>query len=233
MTSPPFSINIANDCEFSGSKINKHFCISWGSVIQNAQTGEILETNQIDFLRPRGKEWEPRCLNEFWLKTPELTAVYQSVVRHDGYRYTPEFGTQMKVDWIHSMTAKYCDNNPRLVTFVSDTCAADNSWCNYYLSLIDHEPLQCFFQTPTTYHYKDTLSTSAWAQGAACISTARADRILIEKGRFSEDKEIRAYLGIPETEKPTVAADHNPVNDCISILQEHSIHLKHVEARNL
>lgn len=234
-------IIIVNDCEFSGSKINTCFMVSWGSIAADALTGQILEKHIVHFSRPGGKDWESNCLEQFWLKPIPSNAtqqkkemqralydVHTSVERNDIFRVSAGFGTQLKVDWINEMSLKYAKNNPSLVTFISDTSSADNTWINYYLSQIDHEPLHCFFKTSLTYHYKDVLSTSAWAQGAAGISVYQANCILTENGRFSEDKTLREYFNIPDEIKPTIINDHDPVNDCINMLEEHFIHLKYV-----
>jgi hypothetical protein len=234
---PPYRyVNIGYDLEFSGSRLDHHFVVSWAMIAEDAVTHQVLSRKKVSFHRPDNRMWDQRCVDEFWKRPAKegeseeqkrireaLAAEYHSVQNRDAWRKTDTAGTTEMVEWIDSLVRVHAGNDSHNITFVCDTCGPDNMWINYYLAFYArHEPLHTFFG-----YFKDCVCTSCYALGAAGGSTAEVCKVVKERGYFSEDRAVRKALLIPDSEKPTAPHDHDPLNDATNMLQEHAIHRKY------
>jgi len=208
-------IYIANDLEFSGDQIEANFCLSWGSSVWDGTTQTCLAEHYTPFQRPENRGWEDRCLREFWMSDPLLIAEVERVKRGEGL--TVQDGVTNKVQWFEQVVQDYAGGDSTRIQFVSDTCAADNTWMNYLLSQIEHKPIHTFFG-----YHRDPICTSSYALGLL------REGVAPEWGKYwSEDKMVRKKFSIPATEKPTAPHDHNPVHDSANLMQEFFIHMKY------
>lgn len=223
-TVEPTPIDIAFDLEFSGPRINRHFVVSWAMVARNAFTRDIVSQKKVLFLKPQDKEWEPTCLEEFWKKDPELVKEVDRIEAGEIGKSVEE-GTEEMVDWIHNVKKEHAGDDLDMITFLCDTTAVDSVWVNYYLSQIDHEPIQAFFGK-----FKDVVNTSSYAMGAAALHTGDICIQTKKRGRFSENRELRRIYDVPADKRPKTKHDHDPLNDCKSMFEEFDIHHEYANA---
>jgi hypothetical protein len=210
-------VNIGYDLEFSGSRLDQHFVVSWASVAEDAVTHQVLSSKKVLFHRPDNRSWDQRCVDEFWCKPAKdgeseeqkknreaLVAEYKSVESRDSCRKTAVQGTVEMIEWINSVLMEFAGADDRNIAFLCDTCGPDYMWMNYYLAFWgSHEPLHTFFGGK----FKDCICNSCYALGAAGCSTVEVCKVVKEKGHFSEGKAIRQALWIPDCEQPTAPHD--------------------------
>src|SRR6185437_11278362 len=218
MTTGHHSVLIWNDLERSGNIIGegKNFVISWAMHITDGETGDELYENLVLFRKPPNRKWNPDTYRLAISNIPK--EVERIEFTKEGL--TREEGTQCQVNWLDQTIQSLRNENPTLVldfTFAGDTSASDATSMNYYLGLIEHEPLQNYWG-----HYKDVFNVSTWYAGLAQLDPVGIDKLSIGR-HFSERKYIREKLNIPLTTTAKTKHDHNPVNDCRHMAQEYWI----------
>lgn len=222
----PRYILIGFDGEWTGPDPLKHFMPSLGMACYDAETEEQLDKLLVLFQQPEDRGWDEKCRNEFWLKQkhlyPELHRLEEGLTG-----YSIQKGMNKVMKWLNSMKNTYTDNDPRRITFVTNTALADPKWFGYYLHRAGLPSLDVFWGG----RFKDAIQTSSYALGAAGLDAV--DYCKGENGHLSEDKALRKALNIPEDEQPKVPGDHNPMNDACHIVEEHLIHVKYIKKRKL
>lgn len=219
MTTNHHSILIFNDLEFSGNIIGegRNFVLSWATLITDGETGDELYENIVLFKKPPNGKWNPDTYRWAVSNIPKEVERIE-FIKNEGE--TREDGTKLKVNWLTNAIEGLRDNHPNVCfdfTFVGDTSASDSSWMNYYLGLIEHEPLQTYWG-----QYKDIFNISTYYAGLAQLDPVEIDKL--SNGRhFSERKYVREKLNIPFTLIAKIKHDHNPLHDCKYMAEEYWI----------
>lgn len=222
---------IAFDVECTGGNLAKHALVEIGAVAGFFVPGEdkrkrvpieIERTFETTMAIPEGREWEEKCVREFWENPsrPEYEALKAKKAAIDRCEISPESGMKQFVSWVRWTVDTLVKGDASRMRFVSDNAAYDAAWIGVYLGqYANHEPLTTFFDG----RFQAVVDTSSYHQGLSRIDHAREREIKREKGKYSEDRECRAILGIPDDVKPTAVHDHRAVHDAQEILEQHVI----------
>ena len=204
-------ILIVNDLEFSGPRPDLDFVVSWGSIAVDSITRKVLDENVIYFKQPDNRKWDVECATEFWMRNNELRNEYvRAAIKNEGESVVT--GTRKKVQWFQHVIDTYAGRNGKRVLFCGDTCTSDNMFMNDYLVRIDVPPIQMYLG-----FFRDTFCFSSYSLG---LLRQGLPSSIGEKEHFSEDKMVRAHLGIPDHLRPATPADHHPINDCKNMIEE-------------
>lgn len=225
-TSP---ILIAFDVEGTGNSFARHAMVELGAVAYCAdRPHDQLEQFSIAINIPKGRTWELRCLEEFWLKDKKSDLAHKARRIDRGVGHEPAIAMKKFISWVLGVVTNRAGGDYSRIRFISDNAAYDAAWVGLYLcEYADHEPLTTFFDGK----FQGVIDTSSYHQGVSRHDHGVEMSLKRKRGHYSEDAACRAELGVPDDDVPATQHDHNAVNDAANIAQAHMIILKHMNAQ--
>ena len=223
-------ILIGFDVECTGDDFAKHAMVEIGAFaveyLGPREPARQLATFETMIAVPSDRCWEERCVREFWENParPEYERLKAKKAAIEGCKIDPETAARDFVSWVETLVEVNAAGDSSGVRFVTDNAAYDAAWMGFYLcTYAEHAPLTTFFDGK----FQAVIDTSSYHQGLSRVDHARELAIKIKNGRYSEDRECRAALGVPDSEVPTAVHDHRAVHDAQEILEQHLILLRH------
>lgn len=233
---------IVFDVECTGSDFVKHAMVELGAVCYPYRRSPKASDSQKDkrarvdrkpcstfemtMRVPEDREWDARCVREFW-ENPERPEYEQLKAKKkviETCPMSPEAGMTAFVTWVKTIVVLEADGDSSRIRFVSDNAAYDAAWIGIYLcQYADHLPLTVFFDDK----FQAVIDTSSYHQGLSRVDHVEERLIKKTLGHYSEDRECRRVLMVPEGEVPTAVHDHRAVHDAQEIAEQHLIILKH------
>lgn len=123
---------VAFDIEAAGHSEQAHGLVAVGVCVLLG--GEVIHKQRWVVVREEGKSFEPRCLQEFWMKNPHLLRTFE----REEKKWTVR---DMAVDVGLLMDDIYDKYTPQRVTIVSDTSVFDLPWLFKVMDNSGVEPL--------------------------------------------------------------------------------------------
>lgn len=210
---------LAIDIEAKGGMQSRCDMLCFGACVGDSQTGKIDEDDTFEvYIQHRNgedKDWEQRCLDEFWEGNPENRAIKNAIlkrIREEGVG--AETAMKAFVHWVQTMCLKHGADS--LVVF-TDTAGFDIGFLNHYLSEanIPGVPSMNYIIGG---QYKPTRDSSSYHMGVGLQTPPM--------GLWGAEKAACSAFGKSKEEvlghNPYVA-DHTPLNDaknmCWEIMQ--------------
>lgn len=174
---------LAIDIEASGQGLRTNFMTCIGAAYIDPG-GKVLGTFSEYLSQPEGTCWEQRCVDEFWLKFPDL---YEETKIKVGSAAPAKEVMKRFKEWVQEISK----NKKTLIVF--DTSGFDQAWVDYNL-----EDTSCLYLLG---YYSKPFDISAYMLGFA-------------KADFdsSSKKSFVSTTGV-NFPKWDVSHDHNPAND--------------------
>lgn len=173
---------------------------------------------------PDGRGWDERCVREFW-DNPDRSEHEQLKAKKkkiETSRISPEDGMKFFVTWVEQVVTK-TGGDPSRIRFISDNAAYDAAWVGLYLcQYANHLPLTVFFDDK----FQAIIDTSSYHQGLSRLDHVMERKIKAAKGHYSEDRECRKVLSVPDDFVTNATHDHNAMHDAQEIAEQHLIILQ-------
>ena len=142
------------DVETTGQYLSHNAMVALGAVVMDEE-GATLHTFKVCLAVPPHKDWEPRCVAEFWSNQADLKAA----IERDAI--APECAMRGFARWLNLMDLLYGD---RLV-LLTDNPSFDVAWINLYLA--EHTSRPSLY-----YGYSFLRLATGGGVGAPAISNA-------------------------------------------------------------
>ncbi len=199
----------AVDIESTGQHLTRNAMIAFGFSIQDGEEKE-LDTFVAYLSVPEGREWEKRCVDEFWSKEQD-TLAYITERMKDPKEEMERFAT-----WLDEMDTKYKGD----LVVLSDNGGYDYAWIDEYLSAFTKRP-SIYYRLKgvdaesgeKNYGFRRTWDTNSMYHGA--LTELRPTEYI----QWSLEKELG-------NKQDTYKHDHNPLNDARCIALDYIRHRK-------
>lgn len=191
------------DVEGTGQCMRTNFMPRFGAAVVEIETGVCVD-RFCTFVKPPSPShgWEQRCLDEFWLKTPEMAQKHAEIVAALETAPTPDEAGAAFMTWIGTLVARF---GADALMFTSDTAGYDYAW----LSSVLPKGTSLLYAFGS---YRPVFACSNFYGGVAGVTPRRSLWGLL--GSCAE------RLGIEKPASPTAVHDHNPMNDAETIAYE-------------
>ena len=217
------------DIENTGWDLTKHAIVQIGLSVWNVVNGKRKKIDSFSVLInvPADREWEERCVTEFWNKSPELVEMKRKIDNKEGKE--PETAMQEMVDFSMKCFKDYAYSNINNIRFIVDTVSFDACWVNLYLAqYIGSKPLHLLFGG-----FRDLIETGSYMQGRSGIThDDELELIKIdEEKRKDSGKEGRGHFSCEEscfkkrkiTETALAEHNHDAESDAANIVETYLI----------
>jgi hypothetical protein len=182
---------LAVDIEASGSSKKRHGIVSIGASVQDRYSNEVANF-QVNLSLPEGKEYEEKCIQNFWLKNPGAYKFVQTntVETHIAIERFTDFLSKVEKDFNQGGKLRVVSDNPRF----------DVAWLNYYID---------------EYTDKYTLDHNMFGDFRFIWDINSMMKVLLSITR----RNLNANWGLADRLgfKSKWVADHNPLNDARTI----------------
>lgn len=196
---------VAIDVEATGQFVDRNWPIQFGIAVVILDEDD--EEHQLGWgsyvRRPEGRVWEPRCVNEFWLKNPDVYA--KALQAQDTAPTATEVAEQM-MNWLDRTLFGVPSEK---ITVITDNRAYDVAWLAWLLNHINKSP-QYLLGT-----YTDIIDTYSYFCGASTV---------LENSVYDNTREpgLRAIW----KEQPQLT--HTAVDDAMVVLRTYKAMLNHL-----
>jgi inhibitor of KinA sporulation pathway (predicted exonuclease) len=191
----------AIDVETTGQFITKNAMIAFGCTIMDQEMKEVEKFSS--YLRiPEDRNWEDRCVNEFWSKQPNTLDYIKKHMKN------PRIEMMRFSDWMDDMDIKYGST----MIVLSDFAMYDIAWINLYLDLFTDRWALYYMLAPKenwkdgekVYWFRRIWTTDSVYHGA--LMNQNPDKYI----QWNLEKELNI-----QNDKWT--NDHDPLNDARNI----------------
>jgi hypothetical protein len=182
---------LAVDIEASGSSKKRHGIVSIGASAQDRYSNEVASF-QINLSLPSEKEYEEKCIKNFWQKNPEAYKFVQTNM------VEPKIAIEKFTDFLGQVERNYNQNGQ--LRIVSDNPRFDVAWLNHYID---------------EYTDRHTLDHNMFGDYRFVWDINSMMKVLlsITRRNINADWGLADRLGF----KSRWIADHNPLNDARTI----------------
>jgi len=188
------------DIETSGNDPLTNDLLAFGAAAMRIENKEVVSKFKV-YIKPKTGtiRWDPSTL-KFWNKNMEVkNAMLDKVNGNAGM--TRRDAARAFVNWITEFGSEFNKTN----TIITDTACFDPKFIDDLLVEWGYMPLNYIFG-----EYRPTFDTTSFHRGVG--------HMLYSDGMWGAETAACAKLGLPDLEKECpYVADHDPVNDALSI----------------
>jgi len=197
------------DVETTGQFFNKNAMIALGCSIMDEQSNE-LETFTCFMSIPDDREWEQRCVDEFWSK--QKTELYKI----EKQMKDPKQEMIRFSEWIGAMDLKYGEN----LIIVSNFCAFDIAWVDYYLNIYVPEHYSIYYRLKSN---ENNIKTYSFRTPIINTNSAYIGALNLLEPNKTHECDLEQKLDI---QNKKWINDHDALNDARNIVSNYILFLE-------
>ncbi len=215
---------VAFDIEGTGDRLTEHAMVELGAAVYHYDRPKTAVDTFHRVITPRGRKWEPRCVQEFWMKNPSLLPRFEQLLRVEQQEIpedgeiegvvNPKRAMREFVQWCQKdVFDKYGRDR---VVFIGDALYYDVPWINMYLSEAGYPPL---YMLSGKFNGIRDLNSMMIGMSLTTFEEIALRELWTNTLRF-EKAWIRATRGLLPAPKCTENHTHNAMEDAKFIGQQ-------------